>query len=173
MKKRILIAYYSRKGQNYSDGSIVDLKVGNTEKMAGYIKDITGGDLFEITTVKSYPLDYTETTRVAQRELDDNTRPELKEYLTDLDEYDTLILGYPNWWGTMPMAVFSCFELVDLSGKTILPFCTHEGSGLGHSIQDLKSFAGNAEIKEGLAVQGSQVDQAQQTVSRWLKNLEY
>ena len=107
MKKKILIAYYSRKGQNYSGGSIVDLKVGNTEKMAGYIKDITGGDLFEITTINSYPLDYTETTRVAQRELDDNARPELKEYLTDLDEYDTLILGYPNWWGTMPMAVLN------------------------------------------------------------------
>jgi len=99
---KILIAYYSRKGQNYVNGQIFDLPVGNTEVAAKMAQEITGGDLFEICTVKSYPLDYTETTEVATVEKRTNARPVLSTHVNNMDQYGTIILGYPNWWGTFP-----------------------------------------------------------------------
>ena len=134
---RTLIAYFSRKGNNYLDGSIVDLPVGNTEVAAKMIQALAGGDLFHIDTVKPYPSDYTKATEVAQWELSQNARPALAGHVDSLEGYDVVILGYPNWWGTMPMAVFTFLEAHDFAGKTILPFCTHEGSGLGQSERDI------------------------------------
>ena len=106
----VLIAYYSRKGENYWDGQIVSLAKGNTEIIAAMIQKTIGGDLFEIDTVKSYPEDYTACTKVAQEELRKNARPKLKKYLESMDAYDTIFVGYPNWWGTCPMAVFTFLE---------------------------------------------------------------
>ena len=109
-----LIAYYSRKGQNYVGGSIVNLPVGNTEIIAKKIQELTGNDLFEIDTIKPYPKDYTETTNVAMDEKRGNARPELTATVDNMDSYDVIYLGYPNWWGTFPMAVFTFLESNDL-----------------------------------------------------------
>jgi flavodoxin len=102
-KSKNLIAYFSRKGNNYVRGNIVNLPIGNTEVIATKIQELTGSDMFEIKTVKTYPKDYTETTNVAQKELRENARPELTEIVDDMDSYDVIYIGYPNWWGTMPM----------------------------------------------------------------------
>lgn len=169
---RTLIAYFSRNGNNYRDGHIVDLPVGNTEAAARMIQALTGGDLFHIDPVKAYPTDYTEATEVAQRELSRNERPALRNPLASLDAYDVIVLGYPNWWGTMPMAVFTFLESLDLSGKTLLPFCTHEGSGLGQSESDLKSLCPGAHVLRGLAIRGRSVPKAEKTLASWLKEAQ-
>lgn len=170
-KSKILIAYYSRKGQNYLNGSIVTLPVGNTEVAAKIVQKITDGNIFEICTVKSYPIDYTETTEVATVEKRNNARPELSSRVNNMDQYDTVILGYPNWWGTFPMAVFTFLEEYDFSGKTILPFCTHEGSGLGSSERDIRKLCPGATVLPGLAIRGGSVGRADQLVANWLKSI--
>lgn len=107
-----LIAYFSRKGNNYVGGSIVNLPIGNTEVIARKIQKLTEGDIFQIRTTKSYPEDYTETTNVAHKEQRENARPELTEKVDNMDSYDLIYIGYPNWYGTMPMAVFTFFRVV-------------------------------------------------------------
>jgi len=168
MNKKCLVAYYSRKGQNYVNGNIINLPVGNTEKIANMIRELTEGDLFEIKTIKSYPKDYMETTRVAQDELSENARPELTEYLDNIDDYDVIYLGYPNWWGTFPMAVCTFLESSDFTGKTIIPFCTHEGSGMGHSERDIRGLCPTANVEKGLAIRGGSVSSAEKIVRSWI-----
>jgi flavodoxin len=170
-KSKILIAYYSRKGQNYLNGSIVTLPVGNTEVAAKIAQKITGGNIFEICTVKSYPIDYTETTEVATVEKRNNARPELSSRVNNMNQYDTVILGYPNWWGTFPMAVFTFLEEYDFSRKTILPFSTHEGSGLGSSERDIRKLCPGATVLPGLAIRGGSIGRADQLVANWLKSI--
>ena len=167
--QKTLIAYYSRKGNNYVGGRIVNLPVGNTEVAAKKIEQFIGGDLFKIDTVDSYPSDYTETTRVAQDELSANARPELTATVEDMDAYDVIYLGYPNWWGTFPMAVCTFLESYDFAGKTIIPFCTHEGSGLGHSERDIKRLCPDATVLPGLAIRGGSVSGADGAIEKWLK----
>ena len=152
-------------------GSIVNLPIGNTEEIAKKIQILTGSDMFQIKTVKSYPEDYTETTNVAQEEQRENARPELTEIVDDMDSYDVIYIGYPNWWGTMPMAVFTFLESYDFSGKTIIPYCTHEGSGMGSSERDIKKLCPNAKVLSGLAIRGGSVDRVDKDVANWLKNL--
>ncbi len=167
-----LIAYYSRKGNNYVGGSIVNLPIGNTEVIAKKIQELTGSDMFHIETVKSYPKDYMETTKVAQDEKRKNARPELTETIDDMDSYDVIYLGYPNWWGTMPMAVFTFLESYDFSGKTIIPYCTHEGSGMGNSERDIKKLCPTAKVLSGLAIRGGSVNRADNEVANWLRKLD-
>ncbi|MDF2839206.1 MAG: hypothetical protein K0S60_909 [Evtepia sp.] len=167
-----LIAYFSRKGDNYVGGSIVNLPIGNTEVMAKKLQELTGSDMFHIQTIKSYPADYTETTNVAQEEKRENARPELTAIVDDMNSYDVIYLGYPNWWGTMPMAIFTFLESYDFLGKTIIPFCTHEGSGMGISERDIKKLCPNAKVLAGLAIQGGRVDKADKDVANWLKKLD-
>ena len=166
-----LIVYFSRKGNNYVGGSIVNLPIGNTAVVAKKIQELTGSDMFEIKTVKSYPEDYTETTNVAKEELSNNSRPELTEIVNDMDSYAVIYIGYPNWYGTMPMAVFTFLESYDFSGKTIIPYCTHEGSGLGQSVKDIKKLCPNSRVLDGLAIKGSSVNRTQNDVSTWLHKL--
>lgn len=168
---KILIAYYSRKGQNYVNGAIKNLAKGNTEIIAEMIQKIVGGDLFEIDTVKNYPVDYTECTNVAKVEIQQKTRPELKSYLASIDDYDKIFLGYPIWWSIPPMAVSTFLEHYDFSGKTIFPFATHEGSGLGGSVNYIKKICPTAKISDGLAIHGAEASQSAAQVERWLKTL--
>lgn len=168
---RSLIAYYSRIGNNYVNGKIINLPIGNTAIIADKIQKLTDADMFEIDTIKPYPADYIETTEVSKIELKNNARPKLSNNLKDISEYSTIYLGYPNWWGTMPMPVFTFLESHNFSGKTIIPFCTHEGSGLGKSEKDIKKCCPNTNILSGLAIQGSQVAGAYKEVFHWLKVL--
>ena len=166
-----LSAFFSRNGNNYVGGSIVNLPIGNTEVIARKIQGLTGSELFQIQTVKPYPDDYTATTRVAQDELNGNARPELTEMVTDMDSYEVIYLGYPNWWGTMPMAVFTFLDSYDFSGKTVVPYCTHEGSGLGSSERDIKKLCPTAKVLPGLAIKGGTVGRADNDLANWLKKL--
>lgn len=164
----ILIAYFSRNGNNYVGGEIVDLKIGNTEMVANLIKKLVGGHLYKIETESKYPKDYTETTEVAKKELRQNARPALSNKPETIDDFDVVLLGYPNWWGTMPMAVYTFLESYDFTGKTILPFCTHEGSGLGRSETDIARLCSGAKILSGLSIVGGSVGQAENDIERWL-----
>ena len=166
---RILIAYFSRKGNNYVDGRIVDLPVGNTEVAAGLVHDLTGGDLFRIDPVEPYPADYQAATEVARQELERGARPDLAGHVDDLAAYDTVILAYPNWWGTLPMAVWTFLEAHDLSGKTLLPLCTHEGSGMGRSERDLERLCPGSRLLKGLPIQGGRVRNAGGAIGAWLR----
>ena len=168
--KKSLIAFYSRKGQNYVNGNIIDLHVGNTAVVAQKIQKLTGGELFEIDTIKQYPVDYTETTRVAKNELKNDVRPELTHTVDNMNEYDEIYLGYPNWWGKFPMAVFTFLESYDFAGKTIIPFCTHEGSGMG-GMTEINEICPNAKVLNGLAIRGSSVSKADSQIENWVKTL--
>jgi hypothetical protein len=168
---KCLIAYISRKGANYVNGNIVNLTVGNTEVIANMIQNITGGDMFFIEGVKAYPTDYHETTDVAKAEFRENARPELTNFVTDMDSYGVIFLGYPNWWGTMPMPVFTFLESHDFSGKTIIPFCTHEGSRMGHSESDIRKLCPKAKIEIGFPIKGSKVQGAEKEISKWIETL--
>jgi Flavodoxins len=166
---KTLIAYYSRKGQNYVNGDIVNLSVGNTEVVAKKIQAINGGDLFHIDTINPYPIDYMETTNVAKLELRQNARPELSDTVRNMDDYDTIYLGYPNWWGTFPMAIFTFLESYNFSGKTIIPFCTHEGSGMGGE-RDIIKLCPNAILFKGIAIRGEAVTSSDKIIQSWLNN---
>ena len=164
-----LIIYYSRKGQNYVNGSVVNLKKGNTEICAEFIQNAVGGDLFEIETVKSYSADYMTCTREAQEEARAGERPELKHYLNTVADYDNIFVCGPCWWGTFPCAVFTQLEKLDWTGKNVFALMTHEGSGLGHCERDLKKICTGATIGKGLAVHGAEAARSENTVAAWAK----
>ena len=164
-----LIIYYSRKGQNYVNGSIRDLKKGNTEIVAEFIQKAVGGDLFEIETVREYSKDYMTCTEEAQEELRTKARPELKRYLDDISEYDNVFVCGPCWWGTFPMALLTQLEKLDFTGKKVIAVMTHEGSGLGGSERTLKASCKGATIGRGLAVHGADAAKSEATVAAWAK----
>ena len=164
-----LIVYYSRKGQNYWNGSIVDLVKGNTERVADFIQKAVGGDLFEIETVREYSKDYMVCIEEAKEELREHARPELKRYLDSIDQYDTIFVGYPNWWGTLPMCVYTFLEHYDLTGKKIVPFCTNEGSGMGGSERELKKICRDAMVASGLSIHGAEASKSEAKVSAWAR----
>lgn len=155
-----LIAYFSRADENYFNGALKTISVGNTEIAAQKLQELTGADLFKIDPVQQYSKDYNECIEQAKQDQKRDARPELKEYPESLDQYDTIYLGFPNYWGTMPMAVFTFLEYFDFSGKTICPFCTHEGSQMGHSEQDIKKLCSGAKVEKGLPIHGSDVNKA-------------
>lgn len=165
---KILIAYYSRKGNNYVNGSVKNLTVGNTEVAAKMIQEVVGGNLFHIEPVTEYDIDYNICTQEAQRDLRANARPEFRNAPLDLDSYDEIYLGYPNYWGTMPMHVFTFLEKYNFDGKTIKPFCTHEGSGMGSSGSDIKKLCHGAKVEKGIAIHGGSVGSAQKAIEKWI-----
>lgn len=162
-----LIIYYSRKGTNYVNGRIMDLKKGNTEICAEFIKEAVGGDLFEIETVHEYSKDYHKCTEEAQEELRENARPELKQYLKDIADYDNIFACGPCWWGTYPVAVFTQLEKLDFTGKKVMALMTHEGSGLGNSERDLRKICKGASFGTGIAVHGADAAKAGSAVAAW------
>lgn len=164
----VLVAYFSRPGENYGRDGIVDLAVGNTRVAAEMIANEARADLLEIRTVRTYPAGYHEATDVAKIELREGARPLLEGMPDDLDGYQVILLGYPNWWGTAPMAVFTFLENYDLSGTTIAPFCTHEGSGMGRSERDVRASATGATVLPGLDIRGATVRDAGPDIRRWL-----
>lgn len=158
---KTLIAYYSRRGENYWNGSIKNLAKGNTEVVVEKIKKLLpDADVYHIDTTCEYPKDYYECIDQAKAELRQKARPELKNKLDSIDEYDTIILGYPNWWGTMPMVVYTFLESFDFTGKTIIPFCSNEGSGMGNSECFIKKEAPTAIVLSGTSIHGAEAAQA-------------
>ena len=164
-----LVVYFSHKGENYSKGKIVNLEKGNTEIAAEIISSIIEADIFEIVADKKYPIKYDDCIEIAKKELRENSRPKLKDNI-DIKEYDIIFVGYPNWWGTMPMLVWTFLEEKDFTNKKVLPFCTHEGSGLGKSESDIKKMTGGAEVLKGLAINGSEVNNSEKQIKKWLED---
>ena len=162
-----LIVYYSRKGENYWNGEVVNLKKGNTAIVAEFIKKAVGGDLFEVETVKPYSADYYVCLEEAQRELLEDARPAVKGFVANIAKYDTIFVGYPNWWGQMPMCMCTFLEHYDLSGKRIVPFCTNEGSGLGNSVRQLITVCPGAIVASGLSVHGAEAAESEAEVALW------
>lgn len=167
MKK--LVAYYSRAGENYFGGKYRTVEVGNTEKAARMIAQAVDGELFEIEQKVPYSPDYKTCVGEARRDFVGKVRPELKALPESLETYDEIYLGYPIYCGTMPMAVYTFLEAFDWTGKTVHPFCTHEGSGLVKTEQDIAQAAKGAQVAPGLAIIGSTVDDAQEKILAWLK----
>ncbi len=155
---KILIAYFSR--------------TGNTKEIALKIQEKTNGELFEIQPAEPYPENYKETTDKAKQELSSGYLPPLKTKINNLESYDIIFIGYPIWWGTIPGPVRTFLTENDFSGKIIIPFCTHGGSGIASSTSDIQKLAPQAELKEALAIPGSQVKNSENTLNEWLNSLQ-
>ncbi len=156
--KKILVAYFSHSG--------------NTREIAGQIHKNAGGDIFEIKAVKPYPDDYDAVVKQAKQELASGYRPALKTTTENIRSYDVVFIGYPNWCGTIPAPVATLLSEGDFSGKTIVPFCTHEGGGLGRSVSDISKLCPKSAIPEGIAIRGREVKTAQNEVSGWLRKIK-
>ena len=180
--EKILIAYFSRMENSTGDTSNIDsdattsaslVSNANTEIIANYIQEQTGGELFSILTVEPYSSDYDECLSRAQRENAENARPALKSMPVDIDSYDTIFIGFPDWCGTCPMAIFTFLESFDTQGKKIVPFCAHGTSGLGTSVNDISSVCPDAEIENAFGVYRDDVENCETDVRNWLAQLGY
>ena len=159
-EKPILIAYFSQ--------------TGSTEMMAEEIQSQIGGDLFKIETVEEYPSSYTELTQVAQAEIENGERPELKQAVENIEDYDVIFVGYPIWWHTTPAAVNSFLESYDLSGKTVVPFCTSGGNDIEETMEAVRNSCPNSNILEGTTISGSSssTDAGKEQIRTWLEALD-
>lgn len=177
----ILVAYFSRIGNTVFEPDVdavtsASINVqngeffGNAQLLAQMAQEATGGDLFLIETVETYPSAYRDTTDLASVEQAQSARPALASHVENMDDYDTIILIYPNWWGTLPMPLYTFLEEYDFSGKTILPLCTHEGSRMGSSESAIASLCPDATLLGGLAVRGGSAASAQADVESWINN---
>lgn len=165
---KTLIAFFSRADENYFGGAMRYVKVGNTEIVVNDMKEMIDADTFKIEMKNPYSPVYMTCINEAKQDLRAKARPELVSMPASIDDYDTVVLAYPNYWGTMPMAVFTFLENFDFSGKTILPLCTNEGSGMGGSERDIKKTCPGAVVKSGLSVTGSEAANAAGRVKKWL-----
>lgn len=182
---RILVVFLSRAGENYNVGVTREgsasaayagyIDKGNTAMMAAVIAELTGGDLFEIQTVTPYPEDYASMLRVAQEEIDTDARPALAAQVENMADYDVVFIGYPIWHGRMPQAIHTFIESHDLTGKTVIPFNTHEGSGQAGTQRTIEGLMPNATVLKGLALRGSKAQNdaegSLQDVKSWLTGL--
>ena len=166
---KTLIAFFSRADENYFGGAMRYVKVGNTEIVCDLMKEMIDADTFKIEMKDPYSPVYMTCIEEAKRHLREKARPELVSYPDSINGYDTVILAYPNYWGTIPMAVATFLEKYDFTGKTILPLCTNEGSGMGGSERTVKQCAPGANVKKGLPITGSSAAYSGDAVRRWLK----
>lgn len=166
-----LVVFYSRKGENHMPGGIEVLPKGHTAYAAEFIQAALNADLFEIDPVKPYAEGYRACCMEAVEEFKTNARPEIKGFVEDISDYDTIFICFPCWCGTAPMCVFTFLEHYDLSGKKIVPLCTHEGSGLANAPEYLAKSCPGAVIAEGLAVRGHQVKDSEKIIADWAKSV--
>lgn len=165
----IAIVYYSLKGQTFAPGrQLVNLEKGHTAAAAEFIQKAVGGDLFELETAEAYPEDHMQMIRAAKAEFDKGIFPKLESY-PNMTPYDTVFLGFPNWFGTMPMPVMGFLEHCDWTGKRIIPFVTSGGSGFGKSPEDLKKLCPGAQIENGGAFLGHEVENSERQIADWAK----
>ena len=181
-KSKILIAYFTR-----ADNIKVDPDVdatssasinskgssyeGNLAIMADYIKEATGGDTFSILTTEYYPTKYRDSTDTAKEEQNNDARPELSNHVENMEDYNIIFLGYPNWWGGLPMPIYTFLEEYDFSGKTIIPFASHEGSGLGNGPSEISEICPEAQIMDGFAARGTEVSSSKADIEKWINSL--
>lgn len=179
----ILIAYFTRADNIQIDPEIDAVTSasinkdgssyqGNVAIMADYIKKATGGDTFSILTTQYYPTGYRDTTDVAKEEQNSNARPELSSHVSNMDQYDVIFIGYSDWWGGLPMPVCTFLEEYDFAGKTIIPFASHEGSGLGSGPSEIAQICSDVNVLEGLAVRGSDVNSCEEDIENWIDSLD-
>lgn len=181
-KTKILIAYFTRadnvkialdidavasasiniKGSSYN---------GNVAILADYIKEATGGDTFSILTTEYYPTNYRDSTNVAKEEQSSDARPELSNHVENMEDYDIIFLGFPNWWGGLPMPVYTFLEEYDFSGKIIIPFASHEGSGFGNGPTEIAEICPDAQIMDGFAARGTEVSSSKADIETWITSL--
>nr|WP_294999540.1 flavodoxin [uncultured Methanobrevibacter sp.] len=168
-----LIVYFSRTGENYNVGNV---EVGNTAMLASYIKEYLKCDSFEIVPMDKYPDNYDECTKIASKEKDDNARPKIVGKIDNFDSYKTVFVGYPIWWGDLPMIMYTFMEDYEFSGKKVIPFNTHEGSGDAGTYNTIKEKLSGADVNtNGLALDGktSRSEEGKQQTIDWLKGLGY
>lgn len=168
-----LIVYFSMAGNVYNVGNV---EIGNTAIMASYIADYLNADTFEINPVKTYPTNHSDLINEAKEEQSQNARPEIKNKINNFEQYDTIFIGYPIWWGDLPQIIYTFLEEYDFSGKKVIPFNTHEGSGSSGTYNTIKNKLKNANVNtNGLAIQGKTARQesSRSTVEKWLKGLGY
>lgn len=172
--QRVLVVYFSRADEN--TGGVGYIEKGNTKILAEMIVERTHGDLFEIKTVKPYPKEYRPATEAAKQEKEENARPEIVGELPDLSKYDVVFLGYPIWWSDMPMPVYTFLDRENFAGKIILPFCTHEGSGLSDTQRSIADVT-KADVREGFALQGhiaqKSPEEARTALYEWMSKQGY
>ena len=168
-KGKILIVYFSRK-DGVSDGP---LTIGHTKVVADFIQKRTGADEYEIKEANPYPKSFQATADRAQKEQEDNARPKIKGALPDVKQYDTIFIGAPVWWSEYPMIVRTFMDAVDLNGKTVIPFTTHKGSGMGSTQEQVERQYPKARVLKGLAVEGERAEDSEATVDKWLGQLGY
>lgn len=171
--KKVLVAFFSHTGENYGVGNITK---GNTHIIAEMIAEATGGTLFEIAPVKEYPKTYNACVDVAKKEKEAGARPAVKDDVA-VEEFDVVFIGYPNWWSDMPMPVYTFIEKHRWQGKTVIPFCTHEGSGLSNTEQYIADACKGATVERGIAVRGvtaqNEQPKAKASVQAWLKKIRF
>ena len=163
-----IVIFFSHAGDNYSVGNI---EVGNTKIVADYISEITGADQYEIVTHKYDGMAYTPLINMAKKEAADGELPPYEGAAPDLSKYDTVFIGGPVWWGTYPQVMFTLFKDIDLAGKTVIPFTTHEGSGLANCVSDVKKAFPKATVTKGFSLYGHEVRTGKAKVEKWLKSL--
>lgn len=156
--KKILVAYFSHSG--------------NTKAVAEQISKATGGDIFRIETVTAYPHEYNKLVDLVKREVESNYKPAIKDSKSDTGTYDIIFVGSPNWWGTIAPPVATFLSGHDLSGKTIIPFMTHEGSRMGHAVADIKGLCPGSTILDGFPVRGSNATSSQAGIKQWLQSIK-
>ena len=168
--KKALVVFFSHAGDNYAVGNI---EVGNTKIVADYITELTGAEQFEIVTHKYDGMAYTPLINLAKEEANNGELPPYEGEVPDLSQYDTVFIGGPIWWGTYPQVMFTFFKENDLNGKTLIPFTTHEGSGLASTVEDVKAAYPDANVTKGFAIYGHEVRTGKAKVEKWLKGLGY
>ncbi len=169
--RKVLILFYSRAGENHYAGGLKHLDIGNTHLAAQWIADACGGDLFQVETAAPYPESYKACCQQAVAEWRGNARPAVQAMPENTADYDTIVVGYPLWCGTMPMCLYTVLEQLDLTGKRVLALCTHEGSGWANSISVLRTLCPGAEVEEGLCIKGSDVRSSEAQIRAWAGSL--
>ena len=165
--KKSIVIYFSRADENYFDGDMKYIDKGNTEITAEYIGDLTGADLFKVQPLKPYPKEYMKCIEEAKVRMREHNAP-IKEPIPDISSYDVIYIGSPIYWGGMPEELFTALKGINFEGKIIRPFTTHEGSGLSGVPDQLKEICEGANVKDGLAIEGSQVNNAKNMVEKWI-----
>lgn len=165
-----LIIYFSRADENYMENGLQVIEKGNTQVLAEMIQNIISCDLFKVQPVKDYPFGYYDCCEVSKKELENNERIELKEYLTDISNYDTIYILSPIWWSHIPMALISQLEKLDFTGKTVKFAITHEGSGLGDTSDDIHKYCSSANIKDGFAFRGCKISESLEEINKFINS---